>query len=79
MITKTKITISLPQKEKSRLSNLALRYGFSLPEFAGRILKEISSDIPEESWNEYKNPKTLKASIACALSDYKQGRFHTKL
>jgi hypothetical protein len=79
MATKTRITISLPQKEKSRLSTLALRYGFSLSEFAGRILKEISSDIPEESWNEYKNPKTLKVFVAQSISEYKQGKFHTKL
>lgn len=79
MITQSKITISLPAKEKSRLSNLALRYGFSLSEFAGRILKEISSDIPEESWNEYCNPKSLKSSMARSLSSYKKGKFHTTL
>lgn len=79
MATETRITISLPQKEKSRLSNLALRYGFSLSEFAGRILKEISSDIPEESWNEYKNPKGLKTSLSRSFSDYRRGHFRTKL
>jgi hypothetical protein len=79
MTNETRITISLPKKEKSRLSNLALRYGFSLPEFAGRILKEISSDIPEESWSEYKNPKSLKTSLSRSLSDYRLGHFRTKL
>ena len=78
-IMATSISITLPRDEKERLSRLALRYGFSLPKFLQRILQEVSSEIPEESINEYEHPARLKASFKRALRDWKAGRVHTRL
>ena len=73
------LTIPLSKKDQDRLSRLALRYGFSLPEFSKRILMELSSEIPGESWDEYENPKELKASFRRALHDWRQGRVSAHL
>lgn len=73
------ITIPLSQEEKEKLSRLALRYGFSLPEFSQRILKELASEFPQDSFENYKNPKTLQSSFARALRDYHAGRVRAKL
>lgn len=73
------LTILLPKKEKERLSRLALRYGLSLPEFSRRILEEVASDIPEESFEDYDNPKRLKDSFKRALRDWHLGRVYTRL
>lgn len=75
----TTVTISLPKQEKNRLSRLAIQYGFSLREFLTKIIQEISSEIPEESWNEYTNPKNLQKSFLNAIKDYKDGRFYKTL
>lgn len=71
----TTVTIQLPKQEKNRLSRLAIQYGFSLHEFLSKVIQEISSEIPEESWNEYLNPKNLQQSFLKAIKDYKAGRF----
>lgn len=73
------ITITLPKKDKERLSRLALRYGMSLPEFSRRVLEELTSEIPEESFEDYENPKELRASFARALRDWKKGRVNSRL
>ncbi|OGZ44296.1 MAG: hypothetical protein A3J55_03295 [Candidatus Ryanbacteria bacterium RIFCSPHIGHO2_02_FULL_45_17b] len=73
------ITISLPKHEKERLERLALRYGLSLPELSLRVLKEVSSDIPEETLNEYLHPRELASSLKRALQDWQQGRVHARL
>ena len=75
----TSVTIKLPKSERERLTRLALRYGLSLPELSRRILQEVASDIPEESFDDYENPEELRASFNQALRDYRAGRVHTKL
>lgn len=72
------LTILLPKKEKERLDRLALRYGLSLEEFSRRIFEEITSDIPEESFEDYDNPEGLKSSLQRALRDYRAGRVYSK-
>jgi len=78
-IMPTSISIELPQSEKERLNSLALRYGLSLPEFSRRILQEIASEIPEESFADYEHPVKLRASFKRALHDWKAGRTRTRL
>ena len=73
------LSVSLPKQEQERLRRLALRYGLSLPGFVQRILKEVASDIPEESFEDYENPKELKASFHRALRDWRAGRVRTSL
>lgn len=73
------LTIPLLKKEEKRLERLALRYGFSLPEFLRKILEEIFSEIPEESFNDYKHPKRLQSSFNRALHDWKAGRVSSHL
>ena len=70
----SRIIITLPKQEKGRLMRLALRYGLSLPEFSRKILEELSVLFPEESFNDYKNPKHLKASFNKALTEWKVGQ-----
>lgn len=69
----TTITIKIPKKEKERLHRLALSYGLSLSDFSRHIFSEISSAFPEESLEDYVNPKVLKSSIARSVVDYKKG------
>lgn len=69
----TSITIPIPIKEKERLHELALQYGFSLEELLAKILREISSSIPSESLKDYKNPKKLGLSLNRAIRDYCAG------
>ncbi len=73
------LMIKLPQKERNRLARLALHYGSSLSEFSRRILKAVASDIPEESFADYKNPEELQSSFARALKDWRAGRISTRL
>ena len=73
------VSVLLPKKKQEQLTRLALRFGLSLPEFSRRILEEISSDIPEESFEDYKNPEGLKASFNRALRDWRAGRVRTSL
>lgn len=73
------LTISFSKKERERLGRLALRYGLSLPEFSRRILTELNSEIAEESFDDYENPKELRASFGRALRDWRTGRVHTAL
>ncbi len=73
------LTIALSKREKTRLTRLALRFGLSLTEFSRRVLQEIASEIPEESFQHYENPRALKASLNRALGDWQAGRMSTKL
>ena len=75
----TTLNIQLSKKEQERLSRLAFRYGFSLPEFSKRVLTELLSEIPEESFNDYTNPEELRASFKRALKDWQSGKVHTRL
>ena len=75
----TTLSIPLPKQEQERLRRLALRYGLSLPGFVQRVLKEVASDIPEESFEDYENPKELKASFNRALRDWRTGHVRTVL
>ena len=75
----TNITIALPKQDRERLTRLALRYGLSLPEFSRRVLREMSSDIGEESFSDYESPSRLKASFQRALRDWQHGRTRTRL
>jgi hypothetical protein len=73
------LTINLPRKDKEHLEHLALQYGLSLPEFSRKVLHELSSNISEESFDDYENPNQLKASYQRALKDWKVGRVSSKL
>jgi len=73
------VTITLSKREEERLTRLALPYGLSLTEFSRRMLEEISSQIPEESLPDYKNPKALKNSLGRALRDWDAGSGAAKL
>jgi hypothetical protein len=73
------LTINLPRKDKENLEHLALQYGLSLPEFSRKVLHELSSNISEESFDDYENPNQLKASYQRALKDWKVGRVSSKL
>ncbi|MDP1688934.1 MAG: hypothetical protein Q8L47_02280 [bacterium] len=73
------VTVNIPKIEKERLSKIALRYGLSLPELARRVLEEISSEIPNESFGEYKNSKQLRSSFNKALKDWESNHTTYKL
>lgn len=73
------VIVKLPKQEKDRLEQLALRYGLSLPELSRRVLTEISSEIPEESFEEYERPRALAASLKRALKDWQRGHIHAQL
>ena len=73
------LSIPLPKQKQEQLTRLALRYGLSLPEFSRRVLEELSSDIPEESFDDYENPKELKASFNRAMRDVQAGRVYKTL
>lgn len=73
------ISVSLPKRERERLQRLALQYGLSLSEFSRRILERISSEIPQESFDDYNDPQELKASFGRAMRDWRTGRVHAKL
>lgn len=75
----TTVIIKLPKKEKERLLRMALRYGFSLPEFSRRILGELIATFPEESFADYRQPKALRASLKRALRDWRHGRVRTRV
>lgn len=79
MNTSTTIKVKLDSKSKNKLLNLSLRYGLNVKALAEKILKEVVSEIPEESFSDYENPKTLKHSVNKAIVEYKAGRFHTGL
>ena len=73
------VTIKLPKQERERLGRLALRYGFSLPEFSRRILEELAAAFPEDSFENYRNPKALKSSFRRALRDWQRGHLSARL
>ena len=68
------LNIPVSKKELEYLKRLALRYGLSLEEFSRLILKEIALSFPEDSFENYENPKTLKDSFKKAIKDWKEGR-----
>jgi len=73
------LTVKLSQSELKRLTRLALRYGLSLSELARRVLLELDETFPNESFADYKNEDSLKASFDRALSDWHSGSVQTKL
>lgn len=73
------LTVNLSKETREKLHRLALQYGFSLQEFSTRILEELSSEFPEESFADYRHPKRLQASLKRAMADYKAGRTATTL
>ncbi|MEK7146801.1 MAG: hypothetical protein AAB772_00935 [Patescibacteria group bacterium] len=75
----SKVLIELKNKDEEKLSRLAIRYGISIEEFINKLIKELSSEIPEESLSEYKNPKKIKNSLKRSLSEYQRGRYFTAL
>ena len=75
----TSLTIPVSKKEQERLTRLALSYGLSLSEFSKRILSELASEIPEESFDDYEHPEALRASLRRALSDWRARRVSTTL
>lgn len=76
---KTSISIPLPKQEKDRLADLALRFGFSLPEFSRKILEAVTHEFPEESFSDYRDTKAVRASFTRALKDFRAGRVRSKL
>ncbi|TSC73131.1 MAG: hypothetical protein G01um101438_154 [Parcubacteria group bacterium Gr01-1014_38] len=75
----TRLTIDLPKQTKDRLARLALRYGFSLSELSRRVFEELSSEIPEESFNDYKDAARLRASLRRAVRDWRAGRVRRRV
>lgn len=73
------LTIKLKGREKDHLSRLALRYGLSLPELGRKVLVELQESFPKETFEEYQNPKALKASFQRAMKDLENGRVQTSL
>ncbi len=73
------LTVVLPKNKKEKLERLALHYGLSLPELSRRILEGVLSEFPEESLEDYTNPKELKNSLERALRDWNAGRVHARL
>lgn len=73
------ITIAIPKKEKERLSRLALNFGLSLPEFSRRVLVELNDTLPTESFDDYENPKKVKAEFNKAMRNLKAGRVKARL
>jgi hypothetical protein len=73
------ITFTLPKRDHDRLQHLALRYGLSLADFSQRILRELSQEIPEESFDDYERPDELRASFARALDDWQAGRVRDRV
>jgi len=73
------VSIPLSKSEKVRLSRLALSYGLSLPELSRRVLEQLAAEIPEESFEDYLNPKELRASFNRALHDWQAGRVRARL
>jgi len=68
------LNIPVSKKELEHLKRLALRYGLSLEEFSRLILKEITLSFPEDSFENYENPKALKDSFKKAIKDWKEGK-----
>lgn len=79
MSVNASITIPFAKQEKERLNRLALRYGLSLPEFSRIVLRELTSEIPEEPFESYANSSELRASFSRALRDLRYGRVHDRL
>ncbi len=75
----TTLTIPLKKEEKERLSRLALQYGLRLSDFSRHVLTKLSSDIPEESIDEYKSPRRIRTDLRRAMKDYRAGRYRTRL
>jgi len=73
------LTIDLPKRTRDRLARFALRYGFSLEEFSRRIFEELGTEIPEESFENYRNAGRLRASLHRALRDWKAGRVRRRV
>lgn len=73
------LTIQLKKREKYNLSQLALRFGLSLPEFGRRILTELHETFSKETFEDYENLKALKASFGRAKKDLQNGRVQTSL
>jgi len=73
------LNIQLSKKEQERLSRLAFSYGLSLQEFSKRILTELLSAIPKESFNDYENPEELRTSFKRAIKDWQSGKVHPRL
>ena len=68
------LTVQFTKKEAQKLKRLAIRYGLSLDEFVKLVLKELFLKFPEDSFNNYQNPKKLKASFKKALKEWKEGK-----
>ncbi len=75
----TTINVKLNNAEKQRLSAIAMHYGLTLPDLAKKVLQEVKEQFELESLEEYENPVKIRRTIKTALSDYKKGRFLTKL
>lgn len=75
----TRLSITLDKKDKDRLERLALRYGLALPALARRVLENLESELPVESFDDYDHPSELRASFNKALRDFKLGRTSTRL
>lgn len=70
-------TITISKKEKGKLEQAALRYGFSVDELTRRILAEATRSllaIPEESLDEYEHPEKIKKAFSDALRADRQGK-----
>jgi len=75
----TTINIKLNNSEKQRLSAIAMRYGLTLPDLAKKVLQEVREQFELESLDHYENPEKIRKTIKRGISDYKKGKFFTKL
>lgn len=73
------ITINLKNREKERLSRIALFYGLSLPELFHKLILELEHTLPTERLEDYDNPRAVKASLNRAMKDLKAGRVSRSL
>lgn len=68
-------TVTIPKTEYKRLKQAAERYETIREALAPMIVPEF----PEESFEDYEDPKRLKASYNRALKDFKNGRISSVL
>ena len=67
---------ALPRTQAARFRKAALRYGFSPDAFMRRIIADATQAllaIPEESLNEYENPKEITDALHGAIRAERDG------
>ncbi|MDO8626683.1 MAG: hypothetical protein Q7K39_04525 [Candidatus Magasanikbacteria bacterium] len=73
------VTVTLARPTKERLNRLALNYGLSLTEFSQYILEELAVTFPQDSFIDYREPRSLRSSFKRGVKDWRAGRVRTAL